>query len=55
MERKPEDRDPASEQADATDEYETPKVEEVDTDGSPAVTAAGDSPYGAITLVEEDE
>jgi hypothetical protein len=54
MERRSEDREPTPEQAKA-DEYEAPEVEEVDTESAPAVTAAGDSPYGAITLIEEDE
>lgn len=55
MERQPEHREPTSDQTEATEEYEAPKVEEVDTEASPAVTAAGGSPYGAITLIEEDE
>jgi hypothetical protein len=54
MESRSEEREPAPEQAKA-DEYEAPEVEEVDTEASPAVTAAGGSPYGAITLIEEDE
>jgi hypothetical protein len=51
----PKDREPELEGSGQVEEYEAPKVEEVDTDGSPAVTAAGGSPYGAITLIEDDE
>jgi hypothetical protein len=38
----PEDREPK------TEEYESPKVEEVATDAGPAVTAAGDSPVDDV-------
>jgi hypothetical protein len=54
MDSRAEDREPTPEQAKG-EEYEAPEVEEVDTETGPAVTAAGDSPYGAITLVEDDE
>ena len=54
MESRSEDREPVPEQA-KTDEYEAPEVEDVSSEAGPAVTAAGDSPYGAITLIEEDE
>jgi hypothetical protein len=54
MESRSEEREPAPDQAKA-DEYEAPQVEDVSNEAGPAVTAAGDSPYGAITLIEEDE
>ena len=34
--------------------YEPPAVEVVSAGEGPAVTAAGDSTYGAITLMEDD-
>jgi hypothetical protein len=55
VERTRKDREPELEGSEQVEEYEAPKVEELDTKGEPAVTAAGDSPYGAITLIEQDE
>jgi hypothetical protein len=35
--------------------YEPPAVEVVPTEDGPAITAAGESTYGAITLMDDDK